>query len=329
MTDPYKALNLSPPGPSITKEAIRAAYLTLVLQYFPDKDTDPADRGTNVAEFRYVQEAYELLSNERARTEYDERFLKLINPSPLPTSTPTPIPIPNAPSLTSPTTIYTWPSRDAYCFVELPPRMHEGQVRRTANTLRASLDPFRYFPMALPLGEGVIRRREEFYNMTLPTSRPKKQVATPWLVAPTPGASAQSSFQILSPLTPNGEFPHGPTRFSNRISPTPSATAPSATPRLIVPLLDVENPFFLSCPKPPVPQIGLSPTPTLDGPSTASQPAAIPSGANSPSFTEHIIQFGAMPPITIRRPAAPTSRSDGDSFPRIQGASREGGKRDP
>ena len=81
---PYKALNLSLPGPSITKDAIRAAHCTLVLQSHPDKTTDPAEHGANITKFCEVQEVYEPLSDEKRRTEYDKRFPKPVCPAPTP-----------------------------------------------------------------------------------------------------------------------------------------------------------------------------------------------------------------------------------------------------
>ncbi|OAX84495.1 hypothetical protein ACJ72_01136 [Emergomyces africanus] len=66
--DPYKVLG-------ITKDAtiteIKSAHRKLVLKCHPDKIKDEEQRKEAVPEFQKVQSAYELLSDERKRAEYD------------------------------------------------------------------------------------------------------------------------------------------------------------------------------------------------------------------------------------------------------------------
>ncbi|RYP14204.1 hypothetical protein DL765_006524 [Monosporascus sp. GIB2] len=68
--DPYKALGLS-------KDAqlpeIRSTYKKLVLKCHPDKVQDPQLKAEKQEEFQRVHEAYELLTDEVARSKYDEK----------------------------------------------------------------------------------------------------------------------------------------------------------------------------------------------------------------------------------------------------------------
>ncbi|KAM3070607.1 hypothetical protein ACMFMF_008060 [Clarireedia jacksonii] len=66
--DPYKIL-----GVDSTAELpqIRSAHRKLVLQCHPDKVQDPLLKAQKVDEFQKVQQAYEILSDEKRRTEYD------------------------------------------------------------------------------------------------------------------------------------------------------------------------------------------------------------------------------------------------------------------
>ncbi|RYP78235.1 hypothetical protein DL771_000712 [Monosporascus sp. 5C6A] len=68
--DPYRALGLS-------KDAqlpeIRSAYKKLVLRCHPDKVQDPQLKAEKQEEFQRVHEAYELLTDEVARSKYDEK----------------------------------------------------------------------------------------------------------------------------------------------------------------------------------------------------------------------------------------------------------------
>ncbi|KAH8665126.1 hypothetical protein BGZ60DRAFT_351259, partial [Tricladium varicosporioides] len=67
--DPYKALG-------VTRDAklpeIRSAHRKLVLKCHPDKVQDAALKAEKQDEFQKVQQAYELLSDETRRTQYDE-----------------------------------------------------------------------------------------------------------------------------------------------------------------------------------------------------------------------------------------------------------------
>lgn len=68
--DPYKALG-------VTKDAqlpeIRSAHRKLVLKCHPDKVQDAALKAVKQDEFQKVQQAYELLSDDSRRTQYDEQ----------------------------------------------------------------------------------------------------------------------------------------------------------------------------------------------------------------------------------------------------------------
>ncbi|KAF4471835.1 domain-containing [Fusarium albosuccineum] len=68
--DPYKALGVS-------KDAqlpeIRSAHRKLVLKCHPDKVQDPELKAQKQDEFQKVQQAYELLSNEKERSRYDDQ----------------------------------------------------------------------------------------------------------------------------------------------------------------------------------------------------------------------------------------------------------------
>jgi curved DNA-binding protein CbpA len=66
--DPYKALGLSRDA---SREDIRKAHRKLVRKYHPD--ANPEDPRAE-ERFKEVQRAYEVLSNEQKRREYDERL---------------------------------------------------------------------------------------------------------------------------------------------------------------------------------------------------------------------------------------------------------------
>lgn len=68
--DPYKALGVSKDA-QITE--IRAAHRKLVLKCHPDKVQDPTLKAQKADEFQKVQQAYELLSDEKERQKYDEQ----------------------------------------------------------------------------------------------------------------------------------------------------------------------------------------------------------------------------------------------------------------
>jgi curved DNA-binding protein CbpA len=66
--DPYKVLGLSR---GASQEDIRKAHRKLVHEYHPD--ANPEDPRAE-ERFKGIQQAYEVLSNEEKRREYDERF---------------------------------------------------------------------------------------------------------------------------------------------------------------------------------------------------------------------------------------------------------------
>src|SRR5215204_3157729 len=66
--DPYKVLGLSR---GASQDDIRKAHRKLVRKYHPD--ANPQDPRAE-ERFKQVQQAYEVLSNEKKRGEYDKRF---------------------------------------------------------------------------------------------------------------------------------------------------------------------------------------------------------------------------------------------------------------
>ncbi|PHH60986.1 hypothetical protein CDD81_952 [Ophiocordyceps australis] len=68
--DPYKILG-------VHKDAqiseVRSAYKKLVLKCHPDKVQDPKLKLEKQDEFQRVQQAYELLSNDREREKYNNQ----------------------------------------------------------------------------------------------------------------------------------------------------------------------------------------------------------------------------------------------------------------
>jgi curved DNA-binding protein CbpA len=64
--DPYKALGLSRKA---SQEDIRKAHRKLVRKYHPDANPEDPRAGER---FKKVQQAYEVLSDEKKRREYDE-----------------------------------------------------------------------------------------------------------------------------------------------------------------------------------------------------------------------------------------------------------------
>jgi len=69
--DPYKALGV--PKDAGTLE-IRSAHRKLVLKCHPDKIQDAALKAVKQDELQAVQQAYEILADDRRRKEYDERI---------------------------------------------------------------------------------------------------------------------------------------------------------------------------------------------------------------------------------------------------------------
>ncbi|KJZ77696.1 hypothetical protein HIM_02873 [Hirsutella minnesotensis 3608] len=72
--DPYKALGVSKDA---QVSEIKSAHRKLVLKCHPDKVQDPALKALKQDEFQKVQQAYELLSDERERRKYDDQ-VKLV-----------------------------------------------------------------------------------------------------------------------------------------------------------------------------------------------------------------------------------------------------------
>ncbi|KAM0429595.1 hypothetical protein ACHAPT_006191 [Fusarium lateritium] len=68
--DPYKALGVSSDA---QLPEIRSAHRKLVLKCHPDKVQDPTLKAQKQDEFQQVQQAYELLSNEKERQRYDDQ----------------------------------------------------------------------------------------------------------------------------------------------------------------------------------------------------------------------------------------------------------------
>ncbi|OBT40969.1 hypothetical protein VE00_09499 [Pseudogymnoascus sp. WSF 3629] len=69
--DPYKALGVAKDA-AISE--VKSAYRKLVLKCHPDKVQDPTLKAQKQDEFQKVQQAYELLTDDTKRTEYDEKM---------------------------------------------------------------------------------------------------------------------------------------------------------------------------------------------------------------------------------------------------------------
>ncbi|KAK4693987.1 hypothetical protein P7C71_g3509, partial [Lecanoromycetidae sp. Uapishka_2] len=67
---PYKTLNVPKDA---TLATIRSAHRKLVLSCHPDKVQDPAEKIVKAEQFHQVQQAYEILSDEKRRQRYDEK----------------------------------------------------------------------------------------------------------------------------------------------------------------------------------------------------------------------------------------------------------------
>lgn len=68
--DPYQALGVPK---DVQLPEIRSAYKKLILKCHPDKVHDPQQKAEKQAEFQKVQQAYELLNDEIARSKYDDK----------------------------------------------------------------------------------------------------------------------------------------------------------------------------------------------------------------------------------------------------------------
>ncbi|KFY94717.1 hypothetical protein V498_03753 [Pseudogymnoascus sp. VKM F-4517 (FW-2822)] len=69
--DPYKALGVAKDA---AVSEVKSAYRKLVLKCHPDKVQDPTLKAQKQDEFQKVQQAYELLTDDAKRTEYDEKL---------------------------------------------------------------------------------------------------------------------------------------------------------------------------------------------------------------------------------------------------------------
>ena len=69
MTNPYKVLGVSDDA---TNEEIRAAYLSLVKKYHPDKYTDPDLKALANEKLKEINEAYGVLSDSEKKARYDQ-----------------------------------------------------------------------------------------------------------------------------------------------------------------------------------------------------------------------------------------------------------------
>ena len=69
MHDYYKVLGLSREA---STEEIKKSFRIMALRYHPDKNSNSEE---SKEKFMYVVEAFEVLSDERARKKYDESFL--------------------------------------------------------------------------------------------------------------------------------------------------------------------------------------------------------------------------------------------------------------
>ncbi|OBT53124.1 hypothetical protein VE04_07325 [Pseudogymnoascus sp. 24MN13] len=69
--DPYKALGVAE---AAAISEVKSAYRKLVLKCHPDKVQDPTLKAQKQDEFQKVQQAYELLTDDNKRTEYDEKI---------------------------------------------------------------------------------------------------------------------------------------------------------------------------------------------------------------------------------------------------------------
>ncbi|KAH8045077.1 hypothetical protein JL722_14387 [Aureococcus anophagefferens] len=74
-SDYYKTLGIDKKA---TKKEVKAAYRTLALKWHPDKNPD--DRAAAEQKFREVAEAYEVLSDDEQRRQYDSDFFGTSDP---------------------------------------------------------------------------------------------------------------------------------------------------------------------------------------------------------------------------------------------------------
>lgn len=65
MENPYNILGVSP---TATTEEIKKAYRSLAMRHHPDRNTHPGSE----SRFNAIKTAYELLSDPKKRTEYNQ-----------------------------------------------------------------------------------------------------------------------------------------------------------------------------------------------------------------------------------------------------------------
>ena len=82
-SDPYEILGVAR---NAQLPEIRSAHRKLILKCHPDKIQDPQLKAEKEAEFHRVQQAYELLSDEVARSKYDRKEMEKANMSSSPPS---------------------------------------------------------------------------------------------------------------------------------------------------------------------------------------------------------------------------------------------------
>jgi len=186
--DPYKLLG-------VTKEAklpeIRSAHRKLVLKCHPDKVQDAALKAIKQDEFQKVQQAYELLSDESRRLQYDEQ-VKLFElrkemgrGNPTPRSNPFEFEVKNAeprPNSYGRQKVYTYPTSVPRSNEEVYEERHmprksassESAERRRAAALKEDELRFRE-AAARKLDEERQRQKEKERDSTKRAHREKKK----------------------------------------------------------------------------------------------------------------------------------------------------------
>lgn len=132
--DPYLALGIAK---SASLAEIKTAYRKLALKYHPDKIKDESLRSAGQERFQKIQNAYELLSDEARRAEYDE-YARLValheklkaernapKSQPQPQSQPQPTPTPTPASASKPK-----PSPTAYAYTFKSSRTYDARSDR-------------------------------------------------------------------------------------------------------------------------------------------------------------------------------------------------------
>jgi curved DNA-binding protein CbpA len=155
--DPYKALGVSK---DVTLPEIKSAYRKLVLKCHPDKVQDAALKAIKQDEFQKVQQAYELLSDDNQRIQYDDQ-VKLFElrkemgrGNPTPRSNPFEFQVRNAEPRSS---SYDRPSPTAkvYSYPAGVPRSHEDLYE----------EPLRHTPKKSSSYDASDRKRKEDERM--------------------------------------------------------------------------------------------------------------------------------------------------------------------